>query len=282
MESRRFAPRALASNVLSFPPPQQITRTPSAVANNFPETASRLSLTGQDDFPEVTRKRVTAQRVCLSRLRRRNPDLCSFRTKSTKPIPCPADILAEDPDDHLYRFRKPAGRRAGGQPRGPPGRGVGGVRQGQRGRSLLRRAPLPHRLGARRRRGTSPRPNWPSPAPCCWRRASRWRATSSACCSSRRSGRRWRCSRGSPSSPCRRRMPCRTSCAASLRWRRMRSTRRCALPRGSGCNPPNPALCADILQLVDAVEKLQRREGAPQEEEVAQHVLLSAYARGLH
>ena len=51
---------------------------------------------------------------------------------------------------------------------------------------------------------------------------------------------------------------------------------------GLACNPPNPALCSDILQLVDAVEKLQRREGAPQDEEVAQHVLLSAYARGLH
>jgi hypothetical protein len=51
---------------------------------------------------------------------------------------------------------------------------------------------------------------------------------------------------------------------------------------GLACDPSNPALCADILQLVDAVEKLQRREGAPQEDEVAQHVLLSAYARGLH
>lgn len=51
---------------------------------------------------------------------------------------------------------------------------------------------------------------------------------------------------------------------------------------GLACNPPNPALCSDILQLVEAVEKLQRREGAPQEDDVAQHVLLSAYARGLH
>jgi hypothetical protein len=51
---------------------------------------------------------------------------------------------------------------------------------------------------------------------------------------------------------------------------------------GLACNPPNPAVCSDILQVVDAVEKLQRREGSPPDEEVAQHVLLSAYARGLH
>ena len=51
---------------------------------------------------------------------------------------------------------------------------------------------------------------------------------------------------------------------------------------GLACNPPNPALCSDILQLVDAIEKLRQKGDAPQEEESAQHVLLSAYARGLH
>jgi hypothetical protein len=29
---------------------------------------------------------------------------------------------------------------------------------------------------------------------------------------------------------------------------------------GLACNPPNPALCSDTLELVDAVEQLQRRE----------------------
>ena len=51
---------------------------------------------------------------------------------------------------------------------------------------------------------------------------------------------------------------------------------------GLACSQPNPAVGSDILQVVDAVEKLQRREGAPADDEVAQHVLLSAYARGLH
>lgn len=50
---------------------------------------------------------------------------------------------------------------------------------------------------------------------------------------------------------------------------------------GLACNPPNAALRADIVQLIEAVEKLQRREAPPAGQE-AQHVLLSAYARGLH
>jgi len=50
---------------------------------------------------------------------------------------------------------------------------------------------------------------------------------------------------------------------------------------GLACNPPNAALCSDIVQLIEAVEKLQRRESPPAEGD-AQHVLLSAYARGLH
>ena len=52
--------------------------------------------------------------------------------------------------------------------------------------------------------------------------------------------------------------------------------------RGLACEPANPALCSDVLQLVDAVEKLERpRSGAP-EEPVAGHILLSTYGRGLH
>jgi tetratricopeptide (TPR) repeat protein len=51
---------------------------------------------------------------------------------------------------------------------------------------------------------------------------------------------------------------------------------------GLACSPTNAALCSDILQLVDAVEKLQRKEDASPQDEEAQHVFLSAYARGLH
>jgi tetratricopeptide (TPR) repeat protein len=50
---------------------------------------------------------------------------------------------------------------------------------------------------------------------------------------------------------------------------------------GLACNPPNAALCADIVQLIEAVQRLQRREEPPAQDD-AQHVLLSAYARGLH
>lgn len=50
---------------------------------------------------------------------------------------------------------------------------------------------------------------------------------------------------------------------------------------GLACNPPNAPLCADIVQLMEAVERLQRREAPPAEGDT-QHVLLSDYARGLH
>ena len=51
--------------------------------------------------------------------------------------------------------------------------------------------------------------------------------------------------------------------------------------RGLACTSANPALCADILLVTQAVERLQ--SGAPPEaEEAAGHVLLSAYSRGPH
>lgn len=52
--------------------------------------------------------------------------------------------------------------------------------------------------------------------------------------------------------------------------------------RGLACEPANAALCADILQLVDAVERLRSGEPLASEEPDTRHVLLSAYARGLH
>lgn len=51
---------------------------------------------------------------------------------------------------------------------------------------------------------------------------------------------------------------------------------------GLDCQPANPALCADIVQLVAAVEALERRDHAPGEPPVENHVLVSAYGRGLH
>lgn len=51
---------------------------------------------------------------------------------------------------------------------------------------------------------------------------------------------------------------------------------------GVACQPSNPALCADILQVVDAVERLGRREASPSDEPTPDHILLSAYARGVH
>lgn len=44
---------------------------------------------------------------------------------------------------------------------------------------------------------------------------------------------------------------------------------------GLDCRPANPALCSDILQLVDAVE----RRGRASDEPAHDHVLISAYAR---
>lgn len=52
--------------------------------------------------------------------------------------------------------------------------------------------------------------------------------------------------------------------------------------RGLDCRPANPALCADILQVIDAVERLGRAQPESADGPVADHVLLSAYARGVH
>jgi tetratricopeptide (TPR) repeat protein len=50
---------------------------------------------------------------------------------------------------------------------------------------------------------------------------------------------------------------------------------------GLACSPANPALCADIVQVMAAVERLQGRDAATAEP-IADHVLVSAYARGMH
>lgn len=52
--------------------------------------------------------------------------------------------------------------------------------------------------------------------------------------------------------------------------------------RGLDCQPANPALCADILQVIDAIERLERSGPTSADEATADHVLLSAYARGVH
>jgi tetratricopeptide (TPR) repeat protein len=52
--------------------------------------------------------------------------------------------------------------------------------------------------------------------------------------------------------------------------------------RGLDCRPANPALSADILQVVEAVERLDAGAPPREEESAANHVLLSAYSRGLH
>ena len=53
--------------------------------------------------------------------------------------------------------------------------------------------------------------------------------------------------------------------------------------RGLQCTPANPALCSDILQVVEAVERLAAGTPPPEEDATAaSHVLLSAYSRGLH
>ncbi|HEX7888954.1 MAG TPA: hypothetical protein VF522_06290 [Ramlibacter sp.] len=51
---------------------------------------------------------------------------------------------------------------------------------------------------------------------------------------------------------------------------------------GLACQPANPALCADILQVIDAIERLGRPQPSSPNEGLADHVLLSAYARGVH
>lgn len=52
--------------------------------------------------------------------------------------------------------------------------------------------------------------------------------------------------------------------------------------RGLECRPENPALCADILQVIDAIERLGRPQQQATQADVTDHVLLSAYARGVH
>jgi len=52
--------------------------------------------------------------------------------------------------------------------------------------------------------------------------------------------------------------------------------------RGLGCASANPALCADIVQVVEAVERLEEGRPAPEEDPGTAHVLLSAYSRSLH
>ena len=49
--------------------------------------------------------------------------------------------------------------------------------------------------------------------------------------------------------------------------------------RGLACEPANPALCSDVLQLVEAVEKLGGPQGSASEEPPADHFLLSSYGR---
>jgi tetratricopeptide (TPR) repeat protein len=51
---------------------------------------------------------------------------------------------------------------------------------------------------------------------------------------------------------------------------------------GLACEPANPALCGDIRQLVEAVQKLQDRQGDTAGEVPVTHVLLSAYGGRLH
>lgn len=51
---------------------------------------------------------------------------------------------------------------------------------------------------------------------------------------------------------------------------------------GLACKDPNPALCADIERMVEAVERLASQQQAEGAEPQAGHVLLSGYARGLH
>jgi Flp pilus assembly protein TadD len=51
---------------------------------------------------------------------------------------------------------------------------------------------------------------------------------------------------------------------------------------GLACEPSNPALCTDIQQLVEAVERLQAAEARVPEEDLHEHVLLSAYGQKLH
>lgn len=51
---------------------------------------------------------------------------------------------------------------------------------------------------------------------------------------------------------------------------------------GLRLQPENAALCADIAQVIQAVERLQAGQAPAPEATAGGHVLLSAYARGLH
>jgi tetratricopeptide (TPR) repeat protein len=51
---------------------------------------------------------------------------------------------------------------------------------------------------------------------------------------------------------------------------------------GLACQPANPALCGDIRQLVEAVERLATADGDTGSDAPATHVLLSTYGSRLH
>lgn len=52
--------------------------------------------------------------------------------------------------------------------------------------------------------------------------------------------------------------------------------------KGLDCGGRNPAVAADIVQIVDAVQRLLQREEAPRAGEASSHVLLAGYGRNLH
>lgn len=52
--------------------------------------------------------------------------------------------------------------------------------------------------------------------------------------------------------------------------------------RGLACPSAPAPLCSDIVQVVEAVQALARDKSGPVNEPAGSHVLLSAYARGLH
>ena len=51
---------------------------------------------------------------------------------------------------------------------------------------------------------------------------------------------------------------------------------------GLACDQRNPAVAADVQQVVAAVERLLRRDALPEGSEAPAHVLLAGYGRGLH
>lgn len=54
------------------------------------------------------------------------------------------------------------------------------------------------------------------------------------------------------------------------------------LRAGLACDEVNPAVGADIRQVIDAVERLPQVQGGAPRETAASHVLLAGYGRGLH